>query len=419
MATGILKNVEQLNKLTQTVQEKLKKSTKRLAIDELNILSASGSTSSSSSNAEKKANQTVKRLEEINDRILILLLEQEESWNRLADMAAAAFSEMATRIFGTWKGLLDVLNQQWQAASGFVQQVWQGLLEGSLKPIWQAIGEMLTSLWNEHFWPLYQRFGELMNTIGNMLGAIWNNAIWPFLQNLSNVFSPLVGIVLKGIGDGFYNLAATIADFANGGILVLQGICDFLSGVFTGRWQSAWNGVMEIFSGTWQSISSLGKGVLNGLIGLLNVFLQGFSYGFNSAVNAINRIRLTIPKWVPVVGGNSIGFQLPNIPTPQIPMLANGGVIRQPTLAMLGEYGGAGSDPEIAAPQSLLRKTMAQELNQMVPLLQSMVALLQEQNQLQQQNQPIVVLDGEQIYRSGEKYRMTQGYPIGLNPAFR
>ena len=123
MATGILKNVEQLNKLTQTVQEKLKKSTKRLAIDELNILSASGSTSSSSSNAEKKANQTVKRLEEINDRILILLLEQEESWNRLADMAAAAFSEMATRIFGTWKGLLDILNQQWQAASGFVQQV--------------------------------------------------------------------------------------------------------------------------------------------------------------------------------------------------------------------------------------------------------------------------------------------------------
>ena len=44
----------------------------------------------------------------------------------------------------------------------------------------------------------------------------------------------------------------------------------------------------------------------------------------------------------------------------KIPKLASGGVITKPTVAMMGEYSGASSNPEIVAPESLLRGIMAE-----------------------------------------------------------
>ena len=43
------------------------------------------------------------------------------------------------------------------------------------------------------------------------------------------------------------------------------------------------------------------------------------------------------------------------------PKLAAGGVITKPTFAMLGEYPGASSNPEIAAPESKLRSIFRAE----------------------------------------------------------
>ena len=66
----------------------------------------------------------------------------------------------------------------------------------------------------------------------------------------------------------------------------------------------------------------------------------------------------------------------------QIPMLANGGVITQPTLAMMGEYSGARNNPEIAAPQSLIEQTLAKAMagysSDMVQCFEAVVDVLKE-----------------------------------------
>ena len=409
---------KRLQQMTEKVQQQMKKSMKRLDIDELNILSAQMS-AGGTSGAEKKAKQTLKKLQDINNKILIIVWEQEQCWDKLVKSVIDAFYNMANVVLQQWSGLLSGLNKGWTATMDFLGQVWQQVYNGVIKPIWDSISQLLIRLWNEHFYPLYQRFAELMQSLGALFQGLWNNYIYPFLQNVGNVFSPLLKNMLEGVGNAFYNLMATIADFANGGILSLQGILEFVSGIFAGNWQKAWSGIEMIFRGTWQSISALGKGIINGLISAVNVFLKGVEFGMNAAIGAVNSIKIKIPQWVPVFGGSSLGFNFPKVSIPNIPMLAKGGVIRQPTLAMLGEYSGAGSDPEIAAPQSVLKKTMAGEIGQLAPLLQSMIDLLQEQNRLQQQNVTTVVLDGEQLYQNHQKHRLSKGYPIGLNPAFR
>ena len=81
----------------------------------------------------------------------------------------------------------------------------------------------------------------------------------------------------------------------------------------------------------------------------------------NGVIGVLNGIGITVPSWVPEIGGRHFGFN--------IPYLAKGGIIESPTLAMMGEYAGARSNPEIVAPQSMIREIISEENGEMVSAL--------------------------------------------------
>jgi hypothetical protein len=61
--------------------------------------------------------------------------------------------------------------------------------------------------------------------------------------------------------------------------------------------------------------------------------------GLNAITRALNSWSVTVPNWVPVLGGKSFGFNLRPISAPQIPYLAQGAVLpaNKPFLAMVGD----------------------------------------------------------------------------------
>jgi hypothetical protein len=71
------------------------------------------------------------------------------------------------------------------------------------------------------------------------------------------------------------------------------------------------------------------KAYVNLLITALNLMIRG-----------ANKISISVPKWVPGIGGKGFSLDIP-----QIPKLAEGGIVRSPTLAMIGERG-----PEAVVP---------------------------------------------------------------------
>jgi len=66
---------------------------------------------------------------------------------------------------------------------------------------------------------------------------------------------------------------------------------------------------------------------------------NGIIRGINAAVGALNNLSFDVPDWVPEIGGNSIGFNIPELSTISIPRLAQGAVIppNKEFLAMLGD----------------------------------------------------------------------------------
>ena len=63
-------------------------------------------------------------------------------------------------------------------------------------------------------------------------------------------------------------------------------------------------------------------------------FVNVIISGVNALIKGLNKVSFDIPDWVPAIGGNKFGFNIP-----LIPKLAQGGVIDKPTLAMVGEAG--------------------------------------------------------------------------------
>lgn len=141
------------------------------------------------------------------------------------------------------------------------------------------------------------------------------NAIFRSIKmSVSNSFEMIKGVV----GSVFDGIVQNFNNFKDAAMRILNGIIDFVTGVFTGNWSQAWQGLVDIFGGIFDGILAAAKAPINGMISLINGFLRGLS-------------NITIPDWVPGIGGK--GFSIP-----EIPMLANGGKILNGQ-AIVGEAG--------------------------------------------------------------------------------
>ncbi|EKZ0187760.1 phage tail tape measure protein [Enterococcus faecalis] len=120
------------------------------------------------------------------------------------------------------------------------------------------------------------------------------------------------------IGGAMDGAAKIIGDYVNAIKRIFGGIVDFVTGVFTGDWSRAWQGVVDIFCGIFEGIAAVAKAPINAMITLINGFIGG-----------LNNIK--IPKWVPGIGGK--GFHIG-----KIPYLAEGGTILNGQ-AIVGEAG--------------------------------------------------------------------------------
>lgn len=192
----------------------------------------------------------------------------------------------------------------------------------------------------------FQRFGSILTgplgiiiAVAGAIALLYKN--WDTVNQIWTNFSNMVGNAIAAIGQKFPMLGAylqgwweSIQAAVDNVKAIFQNIIDFISNVFSGNWSAAWQNIVNIFGNLFGMIVNLAKAPINGVISAINW-----------VISKINSISVTIPDWVPGVGGKTLGF---NIPT--IPQLAEGGVATSPTLAEIGE----GGEPEAVMPLSKL-----------------------------------------------------------------
>lgn len=176
-------------------------------------------------------------------------------------------------------------------------------------------------------------FTGALSGLQSFFSSAWSNilgAFNSFQSSLAQTF-PVLATIIQGPID-------TIKIILEGLKGVLDGIIQFITGVFTGNWSQAWEGVKSIFGNIFNSLAALVKQPINAVISIIN-----------KAISGINGLKLDIPDWVPVLGGKTFGLNIP-----EIPQLAVGGIVTAPTVLEAGE----GGEPEAILPLSKLAGIM-------------------------------------------------------------
>lgn len=222
-----------------------------------------------------------------------------------------------------------------------IQQLFTGMFSsdmfGDIGSAMSGIQGPLVSM-SQSLAPLISGFGQLAQQVFPVLAQVGQTVVTAF-SGLVSALAPLVqsllpplGSLINMVGQAFIGLVNMVMPPITGlinflmpafqGILtILQNVIDFVTNIFTANWSAAWQNVTNIFGTIWGGIVGLAKAPINGVISIIN-----------SAIGAINSISVSIPDWVPLVGGQTLGFNIP-----QIPMLATGGTIEEPMLAVVGD----------------------------------------------------------------------------------
>lgn len=244
---------------------------------------------------------------------------------RALDIIAGAVMEFA--------GALDVLSGLLLLVCGIFTGDWKMALEGA-KLMLQGVGEIIESIF-------------IM-----LLGKEAVEAIKKFVADSS---------VLKGI------------------ITILQGILDFITGVFTGNWKKAWTGIKEIFSGVWTAVVGVLKGAVNLVIDSLNTGLKSIQSFINGIIDGINKAIYAYNIMKSAMGISGWTNPISHISIPQIPKLATGAVI-PPNGEFLAVLGDQKNGRNLEAPEDLIRQIVREEsgTSEMVSLLRDILTATRE-----------------------------------------
>lgn len=296
-----------------------------------------------------------------------------------ADWAGGAISDGLPVLVDGIRDFADWAGKAYEKAKPFLSFLWEHkgtvlAVAAALRVLGPAIGAVTTAMnafkTAKTFMALlqssgkiaqvtaaFQRFGAILTgplgiiiAVAGAIALLYKNwdTVKAWLVNFGNTvnqiwtnFSNMVGNAIAAIGQKFPMLGAylqgwweSIQAAVDNVKAIFQNIIDFISNVFSGNWSAAWQNIVNIFGNLFGMIVNLAKAPINGVISAINW-----------VISKINSISVTIPDWVPGVGGKTLGF---NIPT--IPQLAEGGVATSPTLAEIGE----GGEPEAVMPLSKL-----------------------------------------------------------------
>lgn len=224
-------------------------------------------------------------------------------------------------ITGLLAGLADKMPELIPMAQDAIRMIVKSLTD-NLPQILQSGMEILLALIDG----IIEILPELIPTVTLVCWSIGRAII----DNLPQIIQMGVNLLLALV-DGFLGASDVIMEMAPQMIETLvKGLIEAIPILLEGAW--------KLVQALWKYFTETNWAQLG--IDIMVALANGVIEGLNTLIGKLNQFDIDVPDWVPVIGGKNISFKLPTIPTikaPQLPSFASGGIVSQPTLAMVGD----------------------------------------------------------------------------------
>lgn len=198
----------------------------------------------------------------------------------------------------------------------------------NMQPILMEWAEMFDDTYQSHLKPMIDAFMELLGTLIEYIQLFWENYLKaPLEWIIANVLPRLMPI-LDMLGKQVKMAADVIADIITALLKVIKDVFAILGDLIRGDWKKMWTDAKQIF-----------KDIANGIMAIVETFANGVIDAINGMIRSLNSISVSIPDWVPGLGGKSFSINLSEVGKVNLPRLAGGGITTGATLAEIGEAG--------------------------------------------------------------------------------
>ena len=278
-------------------------------------------------------------------------------------------------------GLAGFFSGAWESATATVPAL--GAMASGIQTILENIIGFVQNIFTGNWSAAWQNVLGILQGIFTTIASVANLPMQLLLAGVQNGLNA-VGAFLQEkvpfLGAIFTGWASSISAAIDNIKAVFSSIIDFIGNIFAGNWSAAWQNIQDIFVNLFGAIANLAKAPINGVISAINFVLE-----------KINGISVTIPDWVPGVGGKTLGFNLPTIP-----QMAEGGIVTGPTILEAGE---AGDEAIIPLPElwSNMQSLMADALGGYSNQLAAITEQLEEANNAGARVMPISDLLGDLV----------------------
>ena len=294
--------------------------------------------------------------------LLNLLANGSEGIKALTDEAATLGRVISTETASNAAALGDSFNRLKSIGTGAATSLAAGLLPAVLE-VTQALAERFQPLLDQLIPIIGQLVGALTPLTPILVGGIADvleTLVVPALELLADILSTEVG---RAIALATGALIALNAAAAANPYAVIALAAAAAATLIIKNWEPIRNFFEKLvgyvvgpFTKVWDIYTVNLKRVINGYLKIFGGFANGVIAAINSIINAWNGLSFTLPSvsipFVGTFGGQTIGTpNIPNIPEIPIPQLASGGIVTQPTLAVVGERG-----PEAVIPLSRMQQ---------------------------------------------------------------
>lgn len=246
-------------------------------------------------------------------------------------MAVGAALIYAYNKFDTVKEAVGDLKEAFATMVGAVGGLMTTLWEATLKPILENMAMQFGGLWDTCISPLIESFALLALAVVEAVVSIIT-VITNLLTLVTTKLGPQFATAFNLVLDVVTTVIGALATILDGFMEVLAGLITFITGVFTGDWEKAWEGIKLTFQGVVDGIKGIMRLGVNVIVDLVNGFVSVVYDGLVSLIKRINKIASKAAEFV----GIDIAIPIPDRPA-KFPHFAKGGVVTGPTVGLIGE----------------------------------------------------------------------------------
>ncbi|HEL1790746.1 TPA: hypothetical protein TXV07_002098 [Streptococcus suis] len=222
-----------------------------------------------------------------------LLSALEPTFESIKNLFKNTFEGLSTTYDEHVKPFFDSFTEGFSSIFGTLIDSWNN----DVQPVLDSIGQSFSDMFDNHIQPFVDNFLYAFGQVVDLLKVVWEEGLLPLFDWIAANILPVLVPIFQTLAEWFVQAWNVVFDVLGAVLKILGGIIEFLVGVFTGDWEKAWDGIVQVAKGMWDLLSSIFMFVWNVILSFLKGVWNTIVAILQAGWDAIVRIFQGLGKW--------------------------------------------------------------------------------------------------------------------------